>query len=64
MAKAKRLNYALISTVTGTQCGYVRINAGNYDKAKRYMRYDKLARKHVECSTKEIKKGGTKAHAR
>ena len=65
MAKGKNVNFSLISKLTGRICGFVRIKKNEkFDKSKVYKRYDKNSRSHVECSLKEIKKGGTKAHNR
>ena len=74
MAKAKNTNYTLLSKETGATVGFLRIASGRLAdyKAKTIKRFDRTAKNpttgkpgaHVECTIKEIKKGGTKAHAR
>lgn len=61
MAKGKSVKYKVVSLETGIETMHLRMNPASFDKAKRYKKYDKQLRKHVECKVVPIKKGGTKA---
>jgi len=61
MAKGKWQKFKLISLESGRECGYLRVNPVDMDKTKKYKKFDKNVRHHVECKIVPIKKGGTKA---